>query len=381
MRILLLFLPCLTWTLLTGCATNPVTGKSGLTLISEPQEIQIGTQQYPIQQQLQGGEWILDPGLSAYVDAVGRKLGLASDRPHLPYEFVILNDGSWNAWALPGGKIAINRGLLLAMRNESELAAVMAHEVVHAAARHSAQQIERGMWMQIGVVGLAGLAGPESQVLVQEMGGLAAGLTALRYSRDAETEADVHGIRYMTKAGYHPEGAVTLQELFLQKQNNAGGWLASHPGSAERVRKNREALANHSGGGYVGETEYRIKTQPLRAMAPAYDLYEKGLEALRKKNFAEALRLSMEARSLEPREALFHGLSARAHAGAGNQKAAAQAWDQAVGRNPGYFLFWLERGLLREKQGDRAGAREDLEKSFRLLPTQQARDALKRVGG
>jgi tetratricopeptide (TPR) repeat protein len=163
--------------------------------------------------------------------------------------------------------------------------------------------------------------------------------------------------------------------------NNSGGWLASHPGTEERVRKNREALAAHPGSGYVGEAEYRSKTRAVRAMAPAYELYEKGLEALAKKNFSEALRLSMEARSLEPREALFYGLSARAHAGLGKTGAAAQAWDQAVQRNPGYFYFWLERGLLREKAGDEEGAREDLKQSFRLLPTQQAKDALARLGG
>jgi len=381
MRTLQLLVPCLLLLLFSACATNPVTGKAGLSLIGEQQEIQIGTQNYPFQQQLQGGEWILDPDLSRYVEGVGQKLAQVSDRPNLPYEFVILNDGTWNAWAMPGGKIAIHRGLLLALNNESELAAVLAHEIVHAAARHTAQQIERGMWMQIGVVGLAGLAGPESQVLVQEVGGLAAGLTSLRYSREAESEADYYGIRYMVKAGYHPEGAVTLQETFLQKQNNAGGWLASHPGTAERVRKNRAALAAHPGSGYVGEAEYRIKTRPLRTMAPAYDLYEKGLEALAKKNPAEALRLSLEARSLEPREGLFYGLSARAHAALGKEAAAAEAWDQALRRNPNYFYFWLERGLLREKRGDKAGAREDLRQSFKLLPTQQAKDALQRLGG
>src|SRR4029453_1471540 len=120
---------------LAGCATNPVTGKSELHLVSEAQEIQMGQQQYAPSRQCQGGDYVTDPTVTNYVRQVGNKLAAVADR-QLPYEFVVLNNGELNAWALPGGKLAINRGLLLELNNEAELAAVLRHEIVHAAARH-----------------------------------------------------------------------------------------------------------------------------------------------------------------------------------------------------------------------------------------------------
>lgn len=373
---------CFTLTLLLwmrGCATNPVTGRSEFRLISEAQEIAIGTQNFPFQQQMQGGVYRLDPELNAYVEQLGQRLARESDRPHLPYEFVVLNDSSWNAWAMPGGKIAINRGLLLAMDNVSELAAVLAHEIVHAAARHSAQQMERGMFLQLGVAGASAMVRPDFRDMAQTAGGISANLALLRYSRAAEAEADYFSIIYMARAGINPIGAVTLQETFAENRASAGGWLASHPASVERVRQNREALARRGGtNGIIGEAEYRVITRRLREQAPAYELYDQGLAQL-ERNPQEALRLSMEARRLEPREAIFYGLSAQAHQRLNNPAAALQAWDQAIQRNPDWFLFWLERGLLHERGGRTAEARRDLERSFELLPTRAAREALDRL--
>lgn len=362
--------------LVTGCVSNPVTGRSELQLISEQQEIALGEQNFPYQQQIQGGVYRLDPELNAYVERVGRTLAAVSDRPQLPYEFVVLNDSTWNAWAMPGGKVAVNRGLLKVLENESELAAVLAHEIVHAAARHSAQQMERGVWMQAGMAGVSGLAGPEYRDLVETAGVIGLNLGMLSYSRAAETEADYYGMLYMVRAGYDASGAVTLQEKFAEDGSNAGGWLASHPASIERVRRNRETLEARNGeGGYLGEAEFRVRTRALREQAPAYELYDEGLEVL-ETDPGEALRLSMEARRLEPREALFYGLSALAYQRLKRPGPALQAWDQAIARNPDWFLFWLERGLLHAREGRREEARRDLRRSMELLPTETARQAL-----
>ena len=126
-----------------GCATNPVTGKSELSIVSESWELKTGAQQYLPARQSQGGDYVADPGVQAYVQEVGNKVAAVSDRS-LPYEFAVINDSTPNAWALPGGKIAINRGLLTELDSEAELAAVLGHEVVHAAAKHSAKSIQRG---------------------------------------------------------------------------------------------------------------------------------------------------------------------------------------------------------------------------------------------
>ncbi|MBT8141393.1 MAG: M48 family metalloprotease, partial [Gammaproteobacteria bacterium] len=130
----LLLLPLL---FLLGCATNPVTGKKELRVVGEDTEINLGIQQYNPARQSQGGDYVIDPQLTKYVQGVGNRLAKVSDRP-LPYEFQVINSSVPNAWALPGGKIAINRGLLYELNSEAELAAVMGHEIVHSAARHGA---------------------------------------------------------------------------------------------------------------------------------------------------------------------------------------------------------------------------------------------------
>ena len=132
---------------ITACAVNPVTGKKEVNFVSEAQETAIGQKNYGPYRQAQGGDYVADPKLARYVQSVGARIVKVSDR-QLPYEFSVINDSSPNAWALPGGKISINRGLLVELKNEAELAAVLAHEVVHAAARHGAQSMERSVFLQ-----------------------------------------------------------------------------------------------------------------------------------------------------------------------------------------------------------------------------------------
>ena len=147
---------------LSACSTNPVTGKSELSLLSPAQEVSIGEQNYGPYQQQQGGAYAVDPELTLYVREVGMALARVSDRPGLPYDFVVLNSSVPNAWALPGGKIAINRGLLVLLEDEAQLAAVLGHEVVHAAARHSAQQMTQQQVLGIGVA-VAGIAASQHE--------------------------------------------------------------------------------------------------------------------------------------------------------------------------------------------------------------------------
>ena len=141
--------------LLASCASNPVTGKRDMVFMSTEQEIAMGTKNYLPAQQQQGGQYTVDPNLTRYVAKVGAKLAAVSDRPELPYEFVVLNNDVPNAWAMPGGKIAINRGLLMHLEDEAQLAAVIGHEIVHAAARHGAQQQSQNILVNIGLAATA----------------------------------------------------------------------------------------------------------------------------------------------------------------------------------------------------------------------------------
>ena len=156
--------------------------------------------------QRQGGDYLADPEVQNYVREVGNKLAAVSDR-ELPYEFHVVNDGTPNAWALPGGKIAIHRGLLTELKSEAELAAVLGHEIVHAAAKHGAKNIQRGVLLQ-STVALAGVATRDSDYArYAELGvGLGAALISTKYGRDAERESDLYGMNYMHRAGYDPMG-------------------------------------------------------------------------------------------------------------------------------------------------------------------------------
>ena len=139
MRRIALLLPVLAaLATLAACGVNPVTGKKEIQFVSEAQELKIGEQNYAPMRQAEGGDFDVLPEPTAYVNEVGQKLAAVADRK-LPYEFVVLNNSVPNAWALPGGKIAVNRGLLTELQSEAELAAVLGHEIVHAAARHGAK--------------------------------------------------------------------------------------------------------------------------------------------------------------------------------------------------------------------------------------------------
>ena len=360
---------------LAGCAVNPVTGKNEITLVSEAQEMAIGQKNYGPYRQAQGGDYVLEPALTAYVASVGDGLAKVSDRK-LPYEFKVLNDSSPNAWALPGGKISINRGLLVELRSEAELAAVLAHEIVHAAARHSAQSMERGMFLQGALVAAGVALGDSSYRDISMMGAnVGAQLTNQKFSRDDESEADLYGMRYMVRAGYDPSAAVQLQETFVRlaedrRTNWLEGLFASHPPSVERVAANR-ALVDQLGspGGEIGEARYQRAIARLRRNKPAYGAYDEAREAFENKDLKTALRKVNLAIRIEPDEAIFYSLRGEIKAAQDNDKAALKDLDRAVELNPEYYRPLLARGLIRDEVEDARGAIRDLERSVALLPT------------
>ncbi|NKB98369.1 MAG: M48 family metalloprotease [Pseudomonadales bacterium] len=372
---------------LAGCAVNPVTGQSEIALVSDREAIAIGQQQYVPSQQMQGGQLLIAPELSAYVEEVGQRLARASG-VNLPYEFVVLNNGTPNAWALPGGKIAINRGLLVALEHESELAAVLAHEIAHAAARHGAKRLERDMLTQ-GVLAVASI-GTEGSALGQEVIGYAsrgAQLLGLKYSRDAEREADFYGMQFMTDAGYSPQGAVTLQEKFVAMKGGAAAasqdWLASHPTSIERVENNRgrarELMARKPTATHFGTAEYRTALTRVTEAAPAYEAYEEASALLEVGSHDAAISSINQALSLVSDEAQFHGLRGAIRMAQKRYGDAVTNFDRAISFDPAYFAYYLHRGAAKSKQGKRSEAKQDLERSMQLLPTAQAQELLQEI--
>jgi predicted Zn-dependent protease len=368
-----------------GCGTNPVTGESELAFVSTEQEIGIGRQAYGPQRQAEGGDYVLEPALTRYVDDIGARLAAVSDR-RLPYEFRVVNDSTPNAWALPGGKIAINRGLLVELESEAELAAVLAHEIVHAAARHSAQGMERGTLLQ-GALIATGVALGDAGYRDLAMTGaqLGAQMVHTKYGRDAEREADLYGMRYMARAGYDPSAAVHLQETFVRlAEGREANWLeglfASHPPSRERVENNRiEAARLAVANGVVGRERYQQAIARLKRNRPAYEAYDKAREAVAGDRRKEALALVEKAIRIEPAESLFHGLKGDLLAAAGRKPEAEASYDRALDLNPDYFKHYLSRGFVRRDLGDDAGARSDFSRSLDLLPTKEARYGLGRL--
>lgn len=361
----------------SACGVNPVTGEREIQLVGEASEIQMGEQNYAPMQQSQGGEYDIDPELTEYVSGVGQRLAAVSDRP-LPYEFVVLNNSVPNAWALPGGKIAINRGLLTELESEAELAAVLGHEIVHAAARHSAQRMEQGMLMQ-GLVLATAVATSDSDYGRLAVGGanIAAQLVTQKYSRGAELEADTYGMRYMAKAGYDPDGAVSLQKTFVRlSEGGRSDWLsglfASHPPSQARVEANIQTAATLPPGGDIGKERYQAAIAPTKAAMPAYEAYDEGREALAKKNSALALQKADEAIRLLPEEAHFYALRGDARLVDDKFDMAVTNYDYAIGRRDDFFYYYLQRGRANDALGNRDAAVRDLEKSLTLLPTAPA---------
>lgn len=374
----------LVWLAIAGCAVNPVTGERNLILVSSEQELAMGLQNYVPMQQSQGGPYDIDPALTAYVQGVGRKLADASGVA-LPYEFTILNNSIPNAWALPGGKIAVNRGLLTQLNSEAELAAVLGHEITHAAARHSAQQQTRGMLAQVGVLATTVAANDSGYGdLVSAGAGLAGQLTLMRYGRDAELEADRYGMRYMSKAGYDPTGAMTLQETFVRlskgrDQNWLSGLFASHPPSEERVRANRDRLRNLPPGGILGVESYKAAMEKTMDLKPAYDAYDEGRKLLSEKKTDEAMALASKAIDLFDGEAHFHALRGDIRLVNKQYDMAVTNYDRAIDRRGNFFYYYLQRGLARKELGRTDGAVADLENSVKLLPTAPAYFALGQI--
>ena len=369
---------------LVGCSVNPVTGKREFNIVSSEQELAMGKQNYVPMQQSQGGEYDVDPELTRYVQDIGRRVAVQSG-VSLPYEFVVLNNSVPNAWALPGGKIAINRGLLTELKSEAELAAVLGHEAVHAAARHTARQISRSQLMQVGVAATA-IATSDSDYGNLYAGGanLLAQMGLSKYGRNAELESDFYGMQYMSKAGYDPQGAVDLQQTFVRlSEGRRSDWLsglfASHPPSRERVEANRRTAATLPPGGRKGVDEFQAAMRNTLRTAPAYEAYDEGRKALSEGRADEALTLANKALNLYGDEAHFHALRGDIRLAADKYDMAITNYNRALDRRDGFFYYHLQRGLARNELGQRDGAVTDLTRSIELLPTAPAHYTLGKI--
>jgi predicted Zn-dependent protease len=242
------------------CAVNPVTGQRQFVLMTEGQEIAMG-REYDPQITAELGLYP-DSALQAYVHELGTRMAAASERPHLPWTFRVLDDPLVNAFALPGGFIYVPRGILAHFNSEAELAAVIGHEIGHVTARHSVSRLSTQQLAQLGLA-VGTVLRPELE-LAAGLAGAGLGILFLKHGRDDERQADDLGLRYMVHAGYDPHQMPGIFSMLEAVGEASGGtrapeWLATHPNPGnrrERILEQIAALPDGPGERRVGREEF-----------------------------------------------------------------------------------------------------------------------------
>ncbi len=236
----------------SGCSVNPVTGKQDFVMMSETQEIAMGKRYHS--QVLQQMPPYQDDELQEYVQSIGDSLSTKSHRPNLFYRFTVLDSPDINAFALPGGYIYINRGLMAYLSSEEELAAVLGHEIGHVTARHSVRQYSQSQLLGILSTAIEMNQGRSAGNLAN----LASGALLSGYGRDLELEADDLGAQYIAQEGYSPQGMFDVlsvlkdQEIYSKAQaekrgqepRSYHGVFASHPSNDKRLQEILEKVTN-----------------------------------------------------------------------------------------------------------------------------------------
>ena len=229
-----------------GGPSSPSAGSasSSFNLFTPEQDVEIGRQSAAeAEKQL---PMLGDSAADRYVDGIVQTLAAQAPGAKYPYRAKAVNDPSINAFALPGGPLYVNRGLIEAARSEDELAGVMAHEVAHVALRHGTHQASKAYLAQAGLGILGGLLGQDSAntaQVVNVIGGVGLNVLFLKYSRDAESEADATGAQIMARAGYDPAAMADFFELLRQKEGSSGSvatFFSDHPAPADREARIRQ---------------------------------------------------------------------------------------------------------------------------------------------
>ncbi len=238
-----------------------------LSLISVQDEIALGRQtQRDVRRQVPE---LRDPTVSNYIATLGRRIAAQADGPRYPYTFDVVNTRDINAFALPGGPIWIHRGAIDAAQNEAQLAGILAHEIAHVANRHAAAQITKGTFANAGLGVLGALLGGGQGAQIAQIGaGIAAQSMMMKFSRDAEREADLEGVAYMKRAGYDPRGMVEFLQVLRARQGPDPGsvrtFFSSHPAPADRVARLQQEANRIAGGRRNSPAFDRVQTRLTR---------------------------------------------------------------------------------------------------------------------
>jgi predicted Zn-dependent protease len=265
-RVLLTLVP--TIVLANGCATAPYTHRSQLILVSESQETSLGAQAY--QQVLTKEKLVHDPAVVDTVRDVGERIAKAANLPNAHWQFSVIDDPKTvNAFALPGGKIAVYTGLFPVAQNSAGLAAVLAHEVGHVVARHAAERMSQNLAVEVVATGLSvglGAQSPGTRDAIMQAFGLGTQVgVLLPFSRTQEAEADHIGLILMAKAGYDPHAALELWQRFEKTEKQTPPeYLSTHPSYGTRERNIAQWLPEAM---RYYQPEAAARVQPLPAVS------------------------------------------------------------------------------------------------------------------
>lgn len=204
---------------------------------------------------------ITDPVINEFINRIAQNIVLNSDAK-VPFTVKVIDAQEVNAFALPGGFLYVNRGLLEAAENEAEVAGVMAHEIAHVTARHGIEQASKGQLFQYGSIPLIFLGGLGGYVL-QQVAGIALPLTFLKFSRGAEKEADRLGAQYMWASGYDPNALITFFEKLQAQEKRKPGTLekifSTHPMTGDRITEVRDLIVR-----FPDRGEYQLSTSEFK---------------------------------------------------------------------------------------------------------------------
>lgn len=210
---------------------------------------------------------VRDAALNRYINNLGTQISRRADPRGIRYTFYVVNSDAVNAFAVPGGHVYVNRGLIERADNMMELGGVLGHEIAHVVERHSVEQMQKAQNANLAV-------GLGQVLLGRPSGAAAAGINVAGsaifagYSRDAEREADVTGVRLVTRAGINPLGMETFFEELLKEERRSPGvlqWFSTHPGTEERIELVRQAIRQTPGAQAPALTEDTREFQQFKA--------------------------------------------------------------------------------------------------------------------
>ena len=255
MKSVRLFLLSVVTVVFVGCGTTntvPLTGRQQTLMVSDGDVLSLSTQQYS--EFMKTAKLSTNAANTAMVKRVGQNLanavtnyltaaGLQNDLQYYKWQFNLVQDNQVNAWCMPGGLICVYEGILPVTQDEASLAIVLGHEIAHAVARHSAEQMSTQMkqqyGIQIGAAVLGGLGmGTNTSSIIQAIAAQGFNFANLKYSRSHESEADHMGLIFAAMAGYDPNVAVTFWQRMASLSNNSQSeFLSDHPSDATRIKQ------------------------------------------------------------------------------------------------------------------------------------------------